>query len=261
MSVEPRKVVVVGAGSGIGAATAEHFHDRGDFVAAIDIRTGDTPASRHLTCDLRDPNSVNETLTELGDGWDILAHVAGIPGTAAAGDVLSVNYLGMRHMVEGMLPRMRSGGSVVTVASTAALGWEGRIDILDGLLELTDHAAVAAWQDGQDPNFPVYTTSKQAAILFTKRISGSAWSKYGVRVNTVSPGPVETPILSDFEASMGKDTLDYVRSSVGRHATVDDVVPLIDFLSSPQARWINGQDVQVDGGFIASASNGAPIAV
>lgn len=261
MSAEPRKIVVVGAGSGIGAATAEHFHARGDVVAAIDIRTGDAPATRHLTCDLRDPDSVENALESLGDGWDVLAHVAGIPGTAAANDVLAVNYLGMRRMVEGMLPRMRSGGSIVTVASTAALGWEQRVDVLDGLLALTDNDDVAAWQAGQDQDFPVYTTSKQATILFAKRISGPASATFGVRVNTVSPGPVETPILADFEASMGKDTLDFVRSSVGRHATVHDVVPLIDFLASPQARWVNGQDIQVDGGFIASMSNGAPIAI
>ena len=82
-----------------------------------------------------------------------------------------------------------------------------------------------------------------------------------MRVNTVSPGPVETPILTDFEQTMGKDVLDLVRATVGRHATVDDVVPLIAFLASPEARWINGQDIHVDGGFVASMSNGAPIAL
>ncbi|MGV9801918.1 SDR family oxidoreductase [Mycobacterium sp. NPDC003449] len=261
MSVEPRKIVVVGAGSGIGAATAAHFHDRGDFVAAVDVRTGETPATLHLTCDLRDPASVDEALRELGTGWDLLAHVAGVPGTAPAADVLKVNYLGMRTMTEGMLPRMNRGGSVVAVASTAALGWQQRTDILDGLLELTDGAAVAAWQDGQDPDFPVYTTSKQAVILFAKRISGVAWTRYGVRVNTVSPGPVETPILSDFEQTMGKDVLDLVRTTVGRHATVDDVVPVIAFLADPRSRWVNGQDIQVDAGFITGMSNGAPITV
>ena len=254
-----RRVVVVGAGSGIGAATAAHFHERGDHVLAVDLRAGDTPASEYATCDLRDAADIARVVNEIGDGWDLLAHVAGVPGTAPAADVLKVNYLGMRLMAEGMLPRLREGGSIVTVASTAALGWQQRIDVLDGLLELNDGDAVAQWQAGQDPEFPVYTTSKQAAILFVKRLSGPAWSKYGVRVNTVSPGPVQTPILPDFEQSMGKDTLDFVRSTVGRHATVDDVVPLIAFLASPEARWINGQDIQVDGGFIASMSNGAPI--
>ncbi|WKG05456.1 SDR family oxidoreductase [Mycolicibacterium sp. HK-90] len=256
-----RRIVVVGAGSGIGAAAATYFHHRGDHVLAVDLRANDTPASEHATCDLRDAGDIARLLGEIGDGWDTLAHVAGVPGTAPAADVLKVNYLGMRLMAEGMLPLLRQGGSIVTVASTAALGWQQRLDILDGLLELTDGDAVAQWQTGQDPDFPVYTTSKQAAILFAKRLAGPAWTKYGVRVNTVSPGPVETPILSDFEQTMGKDVLDLVRTTVGRHATVDDVVPLIAFLTSPGAQWINGQDIQVDAGFIAAMTNGAPISL
>ena len=213
----------------------------------------------HARCDLRDPNSIDELLSQIGSGWDMLAHVAGIPGTAPAADVLRVNYLGMRLMTEGMLPMLRQGGSVVTVASTAALGWDQRLDTLAGLLEATDPEAVEAWQARQDPDYPVYSSSKQAVIAYVKRIAGPAWAKYGVRVNAVSPGPVETPILADFEQTMGRDVLDLVRSTVGRHGTVDDIVPVIAFLGSPDARWINGQDIHVDAGFVASMTAGAPI--
>jgi len=259
MSGERRKVVVIGAGSGIGAAVATHFHDRGDHVLAVDVREHQTPAAEYLQCDLRDAASINTLLGQIGSGWDMLAHVAGIPGTAPAADVLKVNYLGMRLVTEGMLPLLRVGGSVVAVASTAALGWDQRIDTLTELLELTDAEAVAKWQAGQDPNYPVYTTSKQAVILYSKRLAGPAWTKYGVRINTVSPGPVETPILSDFEKTMGKDVLDMCRATVGRHASVDDIVPVISFLGSSEARWITGQDIQVDGGFISCMTAGAPV--
>jgi NAD(P)-dependent dehydrogenase (short-subunit alcohol dehydrogenase family) len=254
-----RKIVVVGAASGIGAAVATHFHERGDHVLAIDVRPNQTPASQHLQCDLRDADSIRALLDQIGAGWDMLAHVAGIPGTAPAADVLKVNYLGMRLMTEGMLPLLRQGGSIVAVASTAALGWEQRLDTLAGLLDATDAAAVEEWQAGQDPNYPVYSSSKQAVILYAKRLAGPALAKYGVRINTVSPGPIETPILADFEQTMGKDVLDMVRSTVGRHGTVDDVVPVIAFLGSSEARWINGQDIHVDAGFIISMTAGAPI--
>jgi NAD(P)-dependent dehydrogenase (short-subunit alcohol dehydrogenase family) len=259
MSDQKRKVVVVGAGSGIGAALTVHFHNRGDHVLAVDVRAHETPVSEYAQCDLRDADSIRELLDQIGSGWDMLAHVAGIPGTAPAPDVLKVNYLGMRLMTEGMLPLLRQGGSVVAVASTAALGWEQRVDIISGLLDATDAKAVEQWQAGQDPAFPVYTTSKQAVILYAKRLAGQALAKYGVRINTVSPGPVETPILTDFEQAMGKDVLDMVRSTVGRHGTVDDIVPVIAFLGSSDAQWINGQDIQVDAGFINSMTAGAPI--
>jgi NAD(P)-dependent dehydrogenase (short-subunit alcohol dehydrogenase family) len=254
-----RRIVVVGAGSGIGAAVATHFHQRGDHVLAVDVRDQQTPASEYARCDLRDPASIRELLDRIGSGWDMLAHVAGVPGTAPPGDVLKVNYLGMRLVAEGMLPLLRQGGSIVAVASTAALGWDQRIDVLNGLLELTDPDAVEQWQAGQPPDYPVYSTSKQAVILYAHRLAGPAWAKYGVRVNTVSPGPVETPILVDFEQTMGKDLLDACKATVGRHASVDDVVPAIAFLGSPEARWINGQDLQVDAGFITGLTAGAPI--
>lgn len=259
MSGEKRKIVVVGAASGIGAAVATHFHDRGDHVLAVDVRPNQTPASEHARCDLRDAASIAELLSQIGSGWDMLAHVAGIPGTAPAADVLKVNYLGMRLMTEGMLPLLGHGGSVVAIASTAALGWEQRIEILDGLLQLTDPDAVEKWQEAQDPGYPVYSTSKQAVILYAKRLAVPAFTKYGVRINTVSPGPVETPILADFEQSMGKDVLDMCRSAVGRHASVDDVVPAIAFLGSPGAGWINGENLVLDGGFINSMISGTPV--
>ena len=86
-------------------------------------------------------------------------------------------------------------------------------------------------------------------MVFAKQFAVTARKEYGVRVNTVSPGPVETPILRDFEHSMGKDILDIARTTVGRHATVADIVPVIAFLASEAASWVVGQDIQVDGGF------------
>lgn len=252
-----RRVMVVGAGSGIGAATAQWFHDRGDHVLAVDARPRSGPFAEWLVCDLRSADEIEGALARIGPGWDVLAHVAGIPGTAAARDVLTVNYLGARLMLDGMLPLMNRGGSMVAVASTAALGWDSNTELLSGLLDATDAQAVMRWLDPQDPSMAYYL-SKQALVLYAKRLSGVAWRDHGVRVNTVSPGPTETPILGDFEASMGKDMLDGVRTTIGRHGTVDDMTPVIGFLSSAEACWVNGQDIHVDGGFTTALVHPMP---
>ncbi|MFD4459708.1 SDR family oxidoreductase [Nocardia sp. NPDC058480] len=259
MVAQQRRIVVVGAGSGIGAATATHFHEQGDHVLAVDLHANDTPATQHEQCDLRDASDIAALLDRIGADWDALAYVAGVPGTASAADVLGVNYLGMRLFTTGMLPLLRQGGAIVTVASVAALGWQQRIDDLAGLLAATDADAVAQWQATQDPAYPVYSTSKQASIIFAKRLAPTAWQKYGIRVNSVSPGPTETPILTDFEASMGKEVLDSVKATVGRHARVADIVPVIAFLAGPDSRWVNAQDIHVDGGFVAPLTVGPAI--
>lgn len=260
MSTTPRRVIVVGAASGIGAATARHLHEHGDHVLAVDVRPNDVPAAEYRQCDLRDPASIADLLDSVGEGWDALAHVAGIPGTAPAADVLKVNYLGLRLMIEGMLPRINRGGAVVAVASTAALGWETRIGELEPLLGATTPEAVEAWTETQDPGMSYYN-SKQAVLVYTKRIAISALQNYGVRVNTVSPGPVETPLLPDFVQSIGAAALDHAKTTVGRHASVEDIAPVISFLASPEAGWINAQNIQVDGGYIGSMIAGQAIAV
>ncbi|OJZ68980.1 short-chain dehydrogenase [Mycobacterium paraffinicum] len=255
-----RRTIVVGAGSGIGAATAAHFHAAGDHVLAVDRDNRDVTASEYAELDLRDSSSIADLAARLDQGWDVLAHVAGVPGTLPAQDVLTINYLGFRLMAEGLLPLMRRGGSIVAVASTAGAAWAQRTSELSGLLQCTTSLEIADWYSDQDHGYPAYNTSKEALILFAKSFASRAWAQHGVRVNTVSPGPVETPILHDFEVSMGKEILDMARSAVGRHATVDDIAPVISFLASPASSWVVGQDIQVDGGFANSIMTPAAIA-
>src|SRR5262249_58695019 len=77
---------------------------------------------------------------------------------------------------------------------------------------------------------------------------GLGRAEMGIRINAVLPGPVETPILADFEESMGKDNLDGVKDLLGRHAAPADIADAILFLASDAARWINGHALVVDGG-------------
>ena len=74
----------------------------------------------------------------------------------------------------------------------------------------------------------------------------------GVRCVSVSPGPTVTPILADFEASMGADRIRASAELVGGHARPEDVAAIIAFLAGPAARWINGIDVRADGGLLGA---------
>ena len=72
----------------------------------------------------------------------------------------------------------------------------------------------------------------------------------GVRVVSISPGVVDTPILPDFRASMGDAAIDAATAEAGRLAKPDDIAPVIAFLLSAEARWVSGVDLRVDGGLV-----------
>jgi NAD(P)-dependent dehydrogenase (short-subunit alcohol dehydrogenase family) len=131
------------------------------------------------------------------------------------------------------------------------------VEILDKLLAIGTVPDLHAWVDAEGSSYPAYNVSKEAAILVVKRLAPQPWSEYGIGINVVSPGPAETAILPDFEATMGKEFLDSVSATVGRHARVVDVVPVIPFLSSPAAGWVIGQDIHVDAGFTSSLVSAA----
>ncbi len=94
-----------------------------------------------------------------------------------------------------------------------------------------------------------YRFSKQVLIEWTLQAS-AAWRRRGVRVVSVSPGVVDTPILGDFRASMGDAAIDTATAEAGRLAEPDDIAPVIAFLLSPEAAWVNGVDLRVDGGLV-----------
>jgi NAD(P)-dependent dehydrogenase (short-subunit alcohol dehydrogenase family) len=100
-----------------------------------------------------------------------------------------------------------------------------------------------------------YNFSKEVTTVYAMSM-GLALHQRGFRINAVLPGPVETPILADFEATMGKDTLDGVRALLGRHADPDDIATAVLFFASDDARWVNGQALAVDGGLTGAVASG-----
>ena len=78
-----------------------------------------------------------------------------------------------------------------------------------------------------------------------------SWRGRGIRMNTVSPGPVSTPILSDFIQTLGKRAEEDLK--LNRAGTAEEIAPVILFLCSDDAGWINGADIPTDGGAGANA--------
>jgi NAD(P)-dependent dehydrogenase (short-subunit alcohol dehydrogenase family) len=252
---EGKRFVVTGAASGIGNAVAERLLAAGAEVVSLDRNTPTAAVTRHLEVDLANPRNIDAAVEQLDGKFDGLMNVAGIPGTAPADLVLAVNSLAVRHLTEAFFERLNPGGSVTIVSSTAGFGWPARLDVIRDLLATDTFEEGAAWFKANPQQGNAYNFSKEVSTVYTMTM-GLAVVELGLRINAVLPGPVETPILADFEESMGKDNLDGVKELLGRHADPADIAPALMFLASDEARWINGQALVVDGGITGAVVTG-----
>jgi NAD(P)-dependent dehydrogenase (short-subunit alcohol dehydrogenase family) len=226
-------VLVTGAASGIGAALLAKL---GAGAIGLDR------AGAEIICDLSDREAIASVATQIKGPVTAIAHVAGLPGTADPAHIFAVNTYAPQLLTEALLPTLPDGAAIIAVSSVTALRCDWSAEQLDQLLDGTPPPAMEGVR--------AYELSKAALNRWAIR-QAAALRHRQIRVNTVSPGPVETPILADFEASIGKDRIDAAAQMVGRHATPQDVADVIAFLLSHEARWVNGTDVKADGGYHA----------
>ena len=247
-----RTVLITGAAAGIGAALAGMCARSGYEVIGLDRIPCDIAGVEAVVCDLADAAAIDAAVSALPEKVDAVASVAGIPGTHPPARVLAVNLLGPRRLIAGVLPRMRPGGAVVTVASVAAHRNVVPPAGITALLGAQAPGDIAAWLS----RYPLtggqaYDTSKHALVRWTRLLAAELLPT-GIRAVSVSPGPVETGILTDFAATMGQAALDRSAGTVGRHARPGEIAAVIDFALSDAASWVNGIDIPVEGGLLAA---------
>lgn len=249
-----KTIIITGASSGIGARTAELAIAQGADVIGIDMRDPPAPHGAFLKGDISSPEGIAAIAQQLPGRFDALLNVAGVSGTGGAAATLAINFYGLRHLTETLSPHIREGGSVVNVASIAGYGWRANLERarrMVGVQGFPDVTKVMA--DNDVPNEIGYPLSKELLLLWTQIAAHQPLFKgRGIRVNAVSPGPVETPILKQFRAVLGDEKVDSDISRTGRAGTASDIAPVILFAASDAARWINGANLAVDGGLEAS---------
>ena len=246
----PKRYLVTGATSGIGAATMSLLHGMTGTCIAMDRRPPEHPGD-YVACNLADEESIARACAAIEGPLDGIAHVAGVPGTLPGPVVMTVNYLGARRLIEELLPKLAVGASVVMVSSLAARRCSLEAEQLRKLLALTHwQAVIEATRAAEIDGGTAYETSKRLLNAWLPYAT-ELGAKRRIRVNIVSPGPVTTPLLKDFRESMGAERIDAAEQVVGRHGRAEEIAAVIAFLLSPAASWVNGVEISADGGLQA----------
>ena len=244
MSIYPdlkgKRVMVTGAASGIGLATAQRFLDEDARVFIVDwdeaalgkTLRGQSEFQGGAAADVSDPQAVKQAFLEMDDllgGIDILISNAGISFRRPFleipyeewSQVLRINLDGMFLCAQEAIRRMQPQGSGVVLLTGSTNGMEGH------------------------PLYADYNSSKAGVILLAKTLAleFAPW----LRVNAVCPGYVLTPMQ---KAEYTPEMLEEVnaRLPLDRHAAPEEVAGLFAFLASQEAAYINGQAIPIDGG-------------
>lgn len=249
--MQDKVVVITGGSGGIGKAAAARFLEEGASVVLVDIDQAGLDAAakalgggeRVLTAraDVSNEDEVKQYVQASLDKFgriDVFFNNAGIEGKVAPLEeqdiamfdkVIAINvrgsYLGLKHV----LPHMYKAGAGSVINTSSVAGLDGSPDVLP------------------------YVTSKHAVTGMTK-VAAIEAAKYGVRVNSVHPSPVNTRMMRSLEAGFAPDDAEGAKAALeksiplGRYGEPVDIANLVLFLASDESRFITGAQYRIDGG-------------
>ncbi len=243
-----KTVVVTGCSSGIGKETARLVKLLGGDVLGVDITKTEDHVDELYIADMSDRRTLKALINALPTGIDGIANIAGLPPTAPAEKVLLVNLVGLKFFTENMIPKLNNGASIVNLASLAGFGWSHAVPAVKASEELEFEDVRQFVQDHKVSNEGgrSYFFSKEALIVWTMQ-NRWTWRDRGIRMNAVSPGPVDTPILKDFIETLG-DRAEEDNRIMDRPGLPEDIAPIVAFLLSDMTKWIRGTNIPADGG-------------
>ena len=250
--VAGKVAIVTGAASGIGAAIAERLGEEGArvVVADIDVEAGEALAAKlgegevqavferlDVTSEADWQRVVHDTLGAFG-GLDILVNCAGV--AVGGQELLQHDFANWRRILainlDGVFLGLRYGGAAIVANGGGAI------------VNISSVASKAAVMRGA-----AYCASKAGVAQLTK-VAALEWAPLGVRVNSVHPGYVETPLVAELiRQAPDADAMRaaaIARHPIGRLGLPREIANAVLFLASDEAGFATGAELLVDGGYV-----------
>jgi NAD(P)-dependent dehydrogenase (short-subunit alcohol dehydrogenase family) len=254
LGYDGKHVLVTGAASGMGEATAQLLVELGARVTGLDVKTVEVAGVESRLVDLRSPTSIDAALDGIG-ALDAVFSVAGLPGPPFSDmDVLTVNFIGARYLLESLIPAMASGTAIACVASNAGLGWQNELEKLMPVITNPNFDDTVAWVEANPADL-----NANMGYLYSKKLTNAwvAWRapqliRQGIRLNNTNPGPTQTAMMPAFEDFAGKEMIDAFVGPSGRRSTAEEQAWPLLFLNSPRSSYIAGEALHTDAGFLAA---------
>lgn len=258
-SYEGKRVVVAGAGGdGMGAAVVRELANLGAEIHTIDLKDPPVSVASHQAADLRDKNATVGAIEAIGGRIDALFNCAGLPGAPFSDtDTMLVNFVAPRLLAMVCRRYMPEGSAICSIASTAGAGYLGNVAKWIPLVTTDGYTTAKAWLEAHPKEIESgYAPSKEALIIWTMWAARD-FAAAGIRLNCISPGPTDTPMMPDFERLAPASIIDQFAQGLGRRSTpAEQAYPMI-FLNSPAASYISGENLITDGGTMGGILTGS----